>query len=86
MSHCVQGVRRNTNGILDGDLQSKSPEGATRCVFEKKLFLKISKYSQENTCARVFLNKVKKRIQHRCFPVKLAKFLRTPILKNLVAS
>ena len=24
----------------------------------------------------------KKRLEHRCFPVKFAKFLRTPILKN----
>ena len=41
---------------------------------------------------RVFLNKVavlqacnfvKKRLQHRCFPVDIAKFLRTPILKNI---
>ena len=27
-------------------------------------------------------NFIKKRLQHRCFPVKFAKFLRTPILKN----
>ena len=26
---------------------------------------------------------IKKRLQQRCFPVKLAKFLRTPILKNI---
>ena len=33
-----------------------------------------------------FFNKaaglIKKRLQHRCFPVSIAKFLRTPILKN----
>ena len=28
-------------------------------------------------------NFIKKRIQHRCFPGKFAKFLRTPILKNI---
>ena len=28
-------------------------------------------------------NFVKKRLQHRCFPVKYAKFLRTSILKNI---
>ena len=28
-------------------------------------------------------NFIKKRLQHRCFPVKFAKFLRTPILKNI---
>ena len=26
---------------------------------------------------------IKKRLRHRCFPVKFAKFLRTPILKNI---
>ena len=62
-----------------------------RC-FTKKLFLKILIYSQEKTCAGVFFNKVivlqasivtKKRLQHRCFFVIIAKFLRTPILKNI---
>ena len=27
-------------------------------------------------------NFIKKRLQHRCFPVNIAKFLRAPILKN----
>ena len=56
------------------------------------MFLKISQNSQENTCARdSFLNKVaglawpaallKKRLWHRCFPVNVAKFLRTSFLK-----
>ena len=44
----------------------------------------FEKKSQENTCARVsFLvkfqvkdcNFIKKRLQHRCFPVKYAKFI-----------
>ena len=26
---------------------------------------------------------IKKRLQHRCFPVNIAKFLRTSILKNI---
>ena len=45
-----------------------------------------------NTCVEVFFNKVaglqacdfvKKRLQHRCFPVKFTKFLRTPFLKYI---
>ena len=53
----------------------------------KKVFLEISQNSQENTCAGVFFNKVaglrpatllKKRLWHRCFPVKNVEFLRTP--------
>ena len=29
-------------------------EAATRAIFLKKLFLKISQFSQENTCVTVF--------------------------------
>ena len=55
---------------------------AGRC-FVKKRLSKISKKSQENTSSRVsFLkfqvkdcNFVKKRLQHRCSPVKCAKFI-----------
>ena len=59
----------------------------------KKVFLKISKNSQENTCARVsFLIKLhkiscprlatllKKRLWRKCFPVNSAKFLQTLFL------
>ena len=42
----------------------------------KNLFLEISQNSQEKET-------IKKRVQHRCFPVKFAKFLRTPTLKNI---
>ena len=42
----------------------------------KKVFLEILQNSQENTCARVFFNKVAGR--HRCFTVNFAKFLITP--------
>ena len=42
-----------------------------RCSL-KKLFLKISQYLQE-----------KKRLQHRSFPVNIAKFLRKSILKSI---
>ena len=57
-----------------------SPEVATWVVLYKKLLLKILQYSQENTCAGVSF--IKRRFQHRCFPVNIAKCLRTPILKN----
>ena len=51
------------------------------------MFLKNSQISQENNCVEVFFDKVtgpqgcnfiKKRLQHRCFPVKFSKYLRTP--------
>ena len=46
----------------------------------------VSQYSQENSCAGSLFNKafnLKKRLQDRCFPVNITKFLRTPILKNI---
>ena len=64
-------------------------EAATGGVLLKKVFLEISQNSQENTCARVFFNKVmqaglrpvnllKNRVWHGRFPVNFAKFRRTP--------
>ena len=52
----------------------------------KKLFLKTLQISQENTCVGVSCNKVtliKKRLQHRYFPVRYAKFSRTPLFKSI---
>ena len=57
--------------------------------FLKKVLLKISQNSQENTCARVsFLitllkrDFIKKRPWNRWFPVNFVKFLRSPFLQN----
>ena len=56
------------------------------------MFLKIPQFSKENTYVGGFFNKVaglqvpsfmKKRLQHRCFPENITKFLRTPIFKNI---
>ena len=46
----------------------------------KKVFLKMSQNSQENTCARIsfLITLLKKRLWQRCFPVNFAKYLRTP--------
>ena len=41
-------------------------------------FLKNSQYSQENIHNILFL--IKLRLQHRCFPVNIAKYLRTAFL------
>ena len=57
----------------------------------KQSFLNVSQISRENTYVRVSFNKVagqktwyfiKRRLQHRCFPVKFLKVLRTPFLQN----
>ena len=65
-------------------------EAATVGILCKTLLLKISEYSQKKTCVTIsFFDQdtkpatlSKKRFQHRCFPVNIAKFLRTPIFKN----
>ena len=57
-----------------------------------EVFLKILQISQGSTCVGAsFLQGCKpsglqhcqKRLLHRCFPVRLEKFWRTPILKNI---
>ena len=69
--------------------QNRNPQQQLPEVFYKKAVLKISQFLQQSTCVG---NKVatlqacsfiKKRLQHRFFPVNIAKLLRTPIiLKN----
>ena len=44
-----------------------------RCFCKKG----VLKNLQENICVGVFFKFFKKRLQHKCFPVKLAKLLRT---------
>ena len=65
-------------------LQKQPPE-----VFCKKVSLEIRKFHKKTPVLESLFNKVldlqtckfiKKRLQHRCFPVKFAKFLRAPIL------
>ena len=73
-------------------MSSRILRSSHRSCSIKKLFLKVSKHSQENECFRVSFNEVsglrpttllKNGFQHRCFPVNMAKFLRTPNLKNI---
>ena len=59
--------------------QKQPPE-----VFCKKVFLKLSKISQENTCLGAFF--MKKWLRHRCFPVKFAKFFKKPFSNNCLYS
>ena len=59
------------------------------------MFLKISVlknfaiFTEKHLYCSLFLMKlkacnfIKKRLQQKCFPVNIAKFLRTPILKNI---
>ena len=69
--------------ILHGVSRSSRPQ-----VFCRKALLKVTHNSQINTRLIKLqtggaCNFFKKRLQHRCFPVKFAKILRTPILNNI---
>ena len=54
--------------------QTRYRSSHRRCSV-KNVFLSISHYSQKNTSLSTQ--------QHRCFTVNIAKFLKTPILKNI---
>ena len=60
------------------------------CNKTEKVFLDIPhKIHKENTCVSqslFFLNLLKKRLWHCCFPVIFAKFLRTPFSQNTSCS
>ena len=70
---------------------TKCSKAGTGCVLEKKLLSKILQYSQESTCVGVSFyiasiqtyNFIKNGLQHRCFSMNIARFLRPPILKNI---
>ena len=74
--------------------KTKFRKGIVKRSSIKKAFLKISQYSQKNTCVGVsfFFKKaclqswkfIKKWIQHRRIPVNIAKFLRKLVLKNIM--
>ena len=54
-------------------------EAVTGGVRQVKVFLQISQNSQESLRPATLL---KKGLWHSCFPINVAKFLRTPFLQN----
>ena len=75
--------------VFKNSFYYKTPPETVVCRYSsKQVFLKVLQTSQEGTCVGVSLKKLqaeglqllKKRPQRRCFPVKFAKFLRTPFL------
>ena len=59
-----------------------------RCSAEKGVLKNFANFTGKRLSWSVFLitfvkNFVTQRLQHRRFPLKFAKFLRTPILKNI---
>ena len=55
---------------------AKTTEAAFCRGFSKLMFLKNLQNSQESACVRDSSTLSKKIVQHRCFPVNIAKFLR----------
>ena len=64
---------------------------ARRCSVKKGVLRNFTKFTGKHLCQSLFFNKVagvtlvtllKKRLWHRCFPVNVVKFLRTPFLHN----
>ena len=51
-----------------------------RCSVKKSV---LKNFTGKNLCWSLFLIKLLARLQHRCFPMKFKKFLRTPIVKNI---
>ena len=56
-----------------------------RCSINKAVFKNFAIFTEKYLCSSIFLIKqiIKIRLQHRDFPENIAKFLRTPVLKNI---
>ena len=85
MQHCEENRDLSTHGgMIETDRSSRLE------VFCKKDVLKnFDKFTGKHLCQSLFLTKfaglrpaalLKNRSWHRCFPVNLSKFLRTPFL------
>ena len=71
-------------GLLLLFKQQKQPPEAEKDVLEK-----FARFIGKHLCSSLFFNKVvglrpvtllKKKLQHRCFPMNFAKFLKAPFL------
>ena len=65
--------------------QKQTPQ---RCSVKEDDLKNFANFTIKHLCRSFFLIKfrpatlLKKKLQHRCFPLRLAKSLRTPVLKN----
>ena len=64
-------------------LHLKVTEAATRSIKKKHLAMFTGKHPWSQLRTRLIKSFIKKMLQHRCFPVNIAKILRTFILKNI---
>ena len=72
-------IRLTVNLVTVCLSQKQSPE--VFCKFYRKTSMLESVFNK--VAGLKASNIIKNRLQHRCFPVKFAKFLRTPILNNI---
>ena len=85
--------RQSFSKLLESELSFKNCQKQPLEVFcRKRSFLKFWKLHWKTSVLESLFNKaaglkacslIKKRLQHKCFPLKFAKFLKTPILKNI---
>ena len=85
--------RQSFSKLLQSELFFKNCQKQPSEVFcRRRSSLKFRKFHWKTSVLESIFNKVaglkacnfiKKRLQHTCFPIKYAKFLRTPILKNI---
>ena len=55
-----------------------------RCSMKNAVLKNFAILTGKHLCWSFFITKfIKNRLQHMCFPVNIAKFLRTPILRNI---
>ena len=68
-----------------GDLVGLFRSSHRRCSVKKGIPKNFANFTGKHLCWSLLqaCNFNKKRLQHWCFPVKLSKFLRTSILKNI---
>ena len=83
--------RRQSSLVVLNELEKQSFADVLPGKFSssKEVLLKISQYSEETPVLKSLFNEaaglkafnfIKKRLQHRCFPVNIAKFLKTAFL------
>ena len=71
--------------INEKDLLDLFRSSHERCSIRKGVLKNFANFTGKHLCWSLLqtCNFIKKRLQHWCFPVKLAKFLRTSILKKI---
>ena len=81
MSNTVQIAAKNYNKVKGND-QKRPPV----VFYKKNVHKNFGIFTGKHLHWSLFLIKlqaIKKRLQHRCFPVNIAKCLGAPILKNI---